>query len=298
MNWPKLLESISESVNDHLRLRNDYLVAENRILRQQINGRVRLTNSERKELAEMGAKLDKKALAQIATIATPDTVLAWHRQFADQKVAPSEPLRSVGRPRVDPEIEDLVIRMARENRSWGYDRIVGALANLGYIISDQTVGNILKRHGLPAAPERKKTVTWQEFICSHVDVLRATDFFTNEVWDWVGLVISSLLFFIPFGCHKEDGSGRISLRCKQRMLLIPRQSLDIKIHLQRWVRMVKGDGASTTGLVWRGPTTSLLRGHILCSPRTSAPRHGQGQAHAGHPSPSETRWPPLDGDSG
>jgi putative transposase len=203
MNWPKLLESISESVNDHLRLRNDYLVAENRILRQQINGRVRLTNSERKELAEMGAKLDKKALAQIATIATPDTVLAWHRKFADQKVAPSEPLRSVGRPRVDPEIEDLVISMARENRSWGYDRIVGALANLGYTISDQTVGNILKRHGLPAAPERKKTVTWQEFICSHVDVLRATDFFTSEVWDWVGLVISSLLFFIPFGCHKE-----------------------------------------------------------------------------------------------
>src|SRR4029453_11556952 len=54
----------------------------------------------------------------------------------------------------------------------------------------------------------------------------------------------------------------------------------------------QGDGASTTGLVWRGPTTSLLRGHIPCSPRTSAPRHGQGQAHAGHPSPSETRWPP------
>jgi transposase len=60
--------------------------------------------------------------------------------------------------------------MARENRSWGYDRIVGALANLGYTISAQTVGTILKRHGLPPAPERKTTTTWQEFIRTHMDV--------------------------------------------------------------------------------------------------------------------------------
>src|SRR5262249_18379064 len=160
MNWKKLLESLSESVNDHLRLRSDYLVAENRILRNQINGRVQLTDSERKELAEIGAKLGKKTLAQIATIATPDTVLAWNCKFAAQKVAPFAPPKSVGRPRVDQEIEDLVLRMARENRSWGYDRIQGALNHLGYTISDQTVGNILKRHGISPAPERKKTVTW------------------------------------------------------------------------------------------------------------------------------------------
>ena len=86
----------------------------------------------------------------------PDTILAWHRKFADQKVDTPAPRKSVGRPRIDKEIEDLVVRMARENRSWGYDRIVGALANLGYTISDQTVGNILKRHGIPPAPERKR----------------------------------------------------------------------------------------------------------------------------------------------
>lgn len=207
MNWPKLLESISESVNDHLRLRNDYLVAENRILCQQINGRVRLTNSERKELAEIGAKLDKKALAQIATIATPDTVLAWNRKFADQKVAPFEPPKSVGRPRVDQEIEGLVIRMARENRSWGYDRIQGALHHLGYTISDQTVGNILKRHGISPAPERKKTVTWREFTRSHLNVLLATDFFNSETWDWLGYVTSCLLGFIHLGGHHAHAMG-------------------------------------------------------------------------------------------
>src|SRR5437868_5342940 len=207
MNWKKLLESISESVDDHLRLRNDYLVAENRILRKQINGRVRLSDGERKELAEIGAKLGKKALAEIATMATPDTVLAWNRKFADQKVTSSEPPKSVGRPRVDQAIEDLVIRMARENRAWGYDRIVGALANLGYTMSDQTVGNILKRHGIPPAPARKTTTTWREFIRTHMDVLVATDFFTAEVWTLGGLVTYYVLFFIHLGSRRVQVAG-------------------------------------------------------------------------------------------
>jgi putative transposase len=68
--------------------------------------------------------------------------------------------------------------MAQENRSWGYDRIVGALTNLGYTFSDQTVGNIIECRGIPPAPERKTTITWKEFIRMHMDVLVATDFFT------------------------------------------------------------------------------------------------------------------------
>jgi transposase len=160
MSWKKLLESASESLNDHLRLRNDYLMAEYRILRNKIDGRVQLTDHERRELAEIGAKLGKQALAAIATVAQPDTILAWHRKFANQTVDTSAPPKSVGRPRVAPEIEEWVIRMARENRSWGYDRIQGSLKHLGYTISDQTVGNILSRHGIAPAPERKKTVTW------------------------------------------------------------------------------------------------------------------------------------------
>src|SRR5215510_15967447 len=83
-------------------------------------------------------------------------------------------------------------------RSWGYDRIVGALANPGYTISDQTVGNILKRHGIPPAPARKMTTTWREFIRMHMAVLKATDFFTSAVWNWCGLVCFAFLF-IPCG---------------------------------------------------------------------------------------------------
>jgi len=100
-----------------------------------------------------------------------------------------------------------VVRMARENRSWGYDRIVGALANLGYIISDQTVGNILKRHNIVPAPERKTTSTWNEFIRMHLDVLVATDFFTAEVWTLGGFVTYYVLFFLHLGSRQIHVAG-------------------------------------------------------------------------------------------
>src|SRR5512145_2615353 len=95
--------------------------------------------------------------------------------------------RGPGRPRIKREVEQLIVRMARENHDWGYDRIVGALANLGYRVSDQTVGNILQRHGLPPAPERKRTTTWSAFIRVHLALLAGTDFFTAEVLTLRGL---------------------------------------------------------------------------------------------------------------
>src|SRR6266511_1111694 len=162
MDWKQLLASITGSVEEELRLRNAYLAADNRILRHQLHARVRLTDAERKILAEIGKKLGRQALEEVATIAKPDTILAWHRTLVYQTCDGSKPRTSVGRPRVDQELEALVVRMARENRSWGYDRIQGALNHLGYTIRDQTVGNILKRQGISPAPERKKTVTWRD----------------------------------------------------------------------------------------------------------------------------------------
>jgi putative transposase len=207
MDWKQLLAYISGSVEEELLLRIEYLVAENRILRDQIKGRVHLSDAERQTLAEIGKKLSKQALTEVARIATPDTILAWHRKLVAQKFDGSKQRQSPGRPRIDPEIEELVLRMARENRSWGYDRIQGALHHLGYSISDQTVGNILKRHGLSPAPERKKTTTWYEFIRSHLDVLVATDFFSTEVWTWCGLVTYYVLFFIHVGSRRVHVAG-------------------------------------------------------------------------------------------
>jgi hypothetical protein len=182
MHWKTSLAYITGTVDQELLLRNEYLATENRILRQQITGRVHLTDAERETLAEIGHKLARKALEEVASIVKPDTILAWHRMLIARKFDGSQQRKMFGRPRVDKELETLVVRLAQENRSWGYDRVAGSLANLGYTISDQTVGNILKRHGIPPTPERKKTTTWNEFICSHMDVLVATDFFTTEVW--------------------------------------------------------------------------------------------------------------------
>jgi transposase len=239
MDWKKLLGSISASVNDALRLRNEYLIAEKRMLRQQITGRVQLTDSDRKELAEIGAKLGQKALAEIAVVATPATILAWHRKFADQKVDTSEPRQSVGRPRIDKEIEDLVVRMARENRSWGYDRVQGSLKHLGYTISDQTVGNILKRHNISPAPERKKTVTWREFVRCHLDVLRATDSFNGEVWSWCGLMISSLLWIVHSVHRRTQAVVRVLQYHMQGLSSLVIGFLDVRAHVYRWMPVVK-----------------------------------------------------------
>jgi len=207
MRWKQLLASITRSVDEELRLRNAYLAAENCIIRHQLHGRVRLTDTERKTLAEIGQKLGKQALEEVATIAKPDTILAWHRTFVAQTGDSSQPRKSLGRPRIDQELEALVVRMAQENRSWGYDRIAGALAHLGYTISDQTVGNILKCHGIPPAPARKTTTTWREFIRIHMDLLVATDFFTREVWTWCGLVTAALLFCIHLSSQKVRVAG-------------------------------------------------------------------------------------------
>jgi transposase len=239
MGWKKLLETSSESINDHFRLRNDYLMAENCILRNQIEGRVQLADSERRELAEIGAKLGKQVLAEIATVAQADTILAWHRKFANQTVNSFASTKSVGRPRVDKEIEDMVVRMARENRSWGYDRIQGSLKHLGYMISDQTVGNILRRHGIPPAPEREKTITWREFVRAHLDVLLATDFFNHEVWSWFGLMIPYFLTLIQIGRYPVHTMSSIFLQHLPGWRTLVENFLNVSAHTQRSINRVK-----------------------------------------------------------
>jgi transposase InsO family protein len=207
MDWKILLAYITGSVDQELLLRNEYLVTENRLLRTQIKGRIRLSDGERKTLAEIGKKLGKQALKEVASIVSPDTILAWHRKLVAQKFDGSQQRKAPGRPAIDQELEALVVRLAQENRSWGYDRIAGALQHLGDTISDQSVGNMLQRHGIPPAPERKTTTTWTECIRTHMDVLVATDFFTAEVWTAGGLVTYYVLFFIHLRSRKVHVAG-------------------------------------------------------------------------------------------
>src|SRR5882672_1846518 len=116
MDWQTLLAYITGSVDQHLLLRNEYLVTENRMLRNQITGRVRLTDGERRTLAEIGQKLGKQALEEVAKIVKPDTILAWHRKLIAQKFDGSKQRKAPGRPAIDQELEALVVRLVQENR--------------------------------------------------------------------------------------------------------------------------------------------------------------------------------------
>jgi hypothetical protein len=173
--------SLRYRFGQELLLQNEYLAAENRIWKARLQPGWRLSDGERATLAEIGRRLGRKGLLPVARLAKPDTILAWYRKLVPEKFDGSKPRRSPGRPRTSPEIEALVVRLAGENSGWGYDRIVGALANLGYPVSDQTVGNILRRRGIAPVPERSQRTTWKDFIRRHVDVLAATDFFTVEL---------------------------------------------------------------------------------------------------------------------
>jgi len=128
--WARLLAYVTGLVNQELLLRNEYLAAENRILRAHLPARLRLSDAERFTLAEIAKRLGRKALKEIARVAKPDTLLAWYGRMVAQKFDGSRCRTYPGRPRILPEVEALVVRFAKDNRGWGYDRIVGALANL------------------------------------------------------------------------------------------------------------------------------------------------------------------------
>jgi hypothetical protein len=206
-HWARLLAFVTGLVNQELLLQNEYLVAENRILRARLPSRLKLSDPERRSLAEIGKRLGRKGLKAVACTAQPDTILAWYRRLVARKFDGSRQRAYPGRPRVEPAVEALVVRLARENSGWGYDRIVGALANLGHHLSDQTVGNILRRHDIAPAHKRSQTTTWKDFIRRHMDVLAGTDFFTVEVLSWRGLVTYYVLFFIHLETRRVTPGG-------------------------------------------------------------------------------------------
>ena len=184
----------------------DYFIEENRVLKEQLEGqRFRFTDEQRIRLAVKAKVLGRLALDGLETLVTPDTLLAWHRRLIAKKWTYAR--QGQGRPRIAQEITDLVLRMARENVSWGYDRIQGALANLGRIIAPSTVKNILKRHGIEPAPEREKHTSRKLFLKAHWDVMAATDFFTVEAWMPRGLMTYYVLFIMHLSTRSAHIAG-------------------------------------------------------------------------------------------
>ncbi len=180
--WHILVATLAGWVNHRQQDVIDFLRTENQILKEKLGKRrILLSDDQRRRLALKGKVLGRKLLAEISTIFTPDTILRWHQTLIAQKWNFSDRRTQMGRPPTSKETQGLVVRMVRENPSWGYDRLQGALANLGHDISDTTVGNILRAHGIEPAPKRRLTSNWKTFLKAHWDVLAAIDFTTIEV---------------------------------------------------------------------------------------------------------------------
>ncbi len=185
----------------------EYLVAENRVLREQLGGRrLRLTDDQRRRLAVRAKVLGRSGLQGIAGIVTPDTLLGWYRKLVAAKYDGTE-RRGPGRPRTHATLAELVARMASENPTWGYTRIRGALWNLGHDLGRNTIRRILADAGLEPAPERGKRTRWATFLKAHWGAIAATDFFTVEVVTNVGLVRYFVLFVIDLKTRRVHIAG-------------------------------------------------------------------------------------------
>src|SRR5262249_33008831 len=197
-----LLATLAGWVNRHQQQVIDYLVEENRALREQLRGRrVRLTDDQRRRLAAKGQRLGRRVLRQVATIVTPDTILRWYRRLIAQKW--TSECRRQGRPGLRKEIAALIVRMATENPGWGYSRIQGALKNLDHRVARSTVAKVLRDNGIPPAPGRPSS--WRTCMRAHWGGISGVDFLTTEGWTARGLVTYYTLFVLDLK------SGRVEI---------------------------------------------------------------------------------------
>jgi len=207
----RFVAMLSGLMDDQAQQVVEYLKEENKILREQLKDRygckrIKLTNDQRRRLAAKGKDVERHLLGQVTDLFSPDTLLKWYRQLIAAKYD-GAPNRKGGRPKVSQELIDLVLRMTRENPSWGYGRIQNYMAYLGYSIGRSTVKRILDDHGICPGPERSSQGTWTQFIQSHMNVLAATDFFSVELLTPRGLVRCMVLFVIDIGTRKVQIAG-------------------------------------------------------------------------------------------
>src|SRR3989449_1963222 len=143
-----VLMMVSGWVHRHQLIVIEFLQAENRLLKERLRGRgIRFTDAERALLARKAKAVGRKALLELETIVSPDTLLRWHRRLIAEKWNFVH-RRVAGRPGIMREISDLIVRMGRDNPGWGYTRIQGALGNLGHRVGRGTIANVLKRSGI------------------------------------------------------------------------------------------------------------------------------------------------------
>jgi len=214
----------------------------------------RFNDGQRRRLATKGKRLGRKTLDRFASLVTPNTLLAWHRRLVAKKYDGSV-VSKAGRPTTACEVKELILKLARENRSWGYTRIQGALANLRHEVGRGTIANVLKEAGMEPAPERRQGMTWKEFLKTHWDVLAATDFFTVELWTARGLIRDQVLFVLRLAMREVHIAGLVPEPNEAWMKQIARNLIDPIAGFLRGMRFLIHDRAS----LFSEPFRQLLR---------------------------------------
>lgn len=207
--WQLLVLFLASWINRQQQEVIEYLRTENQVLKEKLGTkRILLNNDQRRRLGVKEKILGRKLLEEFGTLFAPVTILRWHRLFIAKKGDYSDRKeKKPGRPRIREVIVDLTVEFAKENPTWGFDRIQGELAKVGYQICDSTVANILKANGIEPAPIRKRTGSWQTFLKSHWEVMSAIDFATVEVWTKGGLVTFYLLFVMELKTRRVHFAG-------------------------------------------------------------------------------------------
>ena len=207
----------------------DYLKEENRVLRELYGKRrLRFTDDQRRRLAVKGKTLGRRLLRDIGTLVIPDTILRWHNRLIARKYDGSDKRRP-RRPDVMQRIRELAVRMAEENKSWGYRRIQGVLANLGHRVGRSTVRRILREHGIDPAPEHRKHLPWKTFLRAHWGAIAAADFFTVEIWTRTGLTRYFVFFVMDLATRKVEVAGITAFPSGVWMTQIARNLTDVAI---------------------------------------------------------------------
>jgi putative transposase len=269
-----LLLLLAGWINRHQQAVFEYLEAENQALREQLGQkRIRWTDAQRRRLAEKAKAVGRSALCRLGTIVTPDTLLRWYRDLVAAKYDGSK-ARGPGRPRTKPDIAQLILRMARENPTWGYTRIRGALHHLGHEVARNTIKSVLLENGLEPAPERGRHTSWHTFIKSHLGAIAGADFFTVDVLRGFGLVRYSVFFVIHIATRRVQIAGITDQPSEAWMNQIARNLTDgvdgsLKqtrylildrdpLYTRRFREMLKEAGVKTVRLPSRSPNLNAF----------------------------------------
>jgi hypothetical protein len=203
-----------------------YQREETKVLREMLGGnRLRFTDGQRRRLALKAKALSRCTLRELGPLVTPDTLCRWFQTYAGAKYD-SSGKRRPGRPPKPRHIRDLVVRLAKENTSWGYTRLRDVMFTLGHEIGRTTVRRILAEDGIEPTPERRKHMPWATFLKAHWGTIAAMDFFEVEVMTLTGAVRYSVLVVMDLETRHVEVAGIVREACEGWTIQIVRHLTD------------------------------------------------------------------------